>query len=81
MVALDEYTLTNGATVMVPKSHTWGHDKTPTPDEALPVIMPAGSIMYFLSTLWHGGGRNTSDGDRMAITVQYSQVRCLPFRV
>jgi ectoine hydroxylase-related dioxygenase (phytanoyl-CoA dioxygenase family) len=73
MIALDAYTATNGATVMVPNSHTWPHDKIPEPSDAIPVIMPAGSIMYFISTLWHGGGRNTSEGDRVALTVQYCQ--------
>lgn len=73
MVSLDAYTSTNGATVVVDKSHTWHNDKIPDPAEAAPVIMPSGSIMYFLSTLWHGGGRNTSREDRVAITVQYCQ--------
>lgn len=73
MIALDAYTATNGATVMVPKSHNWPNDKVPDPSEAVSVVMPAGSIMYFLSTLWHGGGRNTSDADRLALTVQYCQ--------
>ena len=74
MVALDEYTTTNGATVVVPKSHTWDNEKIPDPSDAIPVVMPAGSIVYFLSTLWHGGGRNVSNRDRMALTVQYCQV-------
>lgn len=72
MVALDAYTETNGATVIIPNSHTWG-DKLPQRSEAVPVIMPAGSIMYFIGTLWHGGGENTSDKDRLAVTVQYCQ--------
>jgi ectoine hydroxylase-related dioxygenase (phytanoyl-CoA dioxygenase family) len=73
MVALDPYISTNGATVIVPRSHTWGADKIPDRSETVPVIMPAGSMMYFLSTLWHGGGKNTSGKDRVALTVQYCQ--------
>lgn len=73
MVPLDPYTSTNGATVIVPKSHTWGADRIPDRSETTPVIIPSGSIMYFLSTLWHGGGKNTSGKDRMALTVQYCQ--------
>ncbi|KAH6692245.1 phytanoyl-CoA dioxygenase family protein [Plectosphaerella plurivora] len=73
MIALDPYTATNGATVVVPKSHTWGSDRVPRRDEAIPVVMPRGSIVYFLGTLWHGGGRNTSTGERHALTVQYCQ--------
>lgn len=73
MVALDAYTSTNGATVIVKDSHTWGDDRMPDPSEVSTAIMPAGSIIYFLSTLWHGGGGNTSNGDRVALTVQYCQ--------
>lgn len=73
MVAIDPFTPTNGATVIVPKSHTWGAEKIPERSEATSVIMPVGSIMYFVSTLWHGGGENMSDRDRVALTVQYCQ--------
>ena len=73
MISLDPYTATNGATVIVPKSHSWGEDRIAKRSETVPVIMPAGSIMYFLSTLWHGGGANTSGHDRVALTVQYCQ--------
>jgi ectoine hydroxylase-related dioxygenase (phytanoyl-CoA dioxygenase family) len=72
MIALDAYTETNGATVVVPGSHAWG-DRRPGRSEAVPVTMPAGSIMFFLSTLWHGGGQNTSGESRLAVTVQYCQ--------
>ncbi|KAK7710486.1 hypothetical protein SLS64_000176 [Diaporthe eres] len=73
MVALDPYTETNGATVVVPGSHTWGAEPIPQPSEAQPVVMPRGSIVYFLGTLWHGGGHNRSDAARRALTVQYCQ--------
>ncbi|EEY15366.1 phytanoyl-CoA dioxygenase family protein [Verticillium alfalfae VaMs.102] len=54
-------------------SHTWGADRIPSRAEAVPVVMPKGSIVYFIGTLWHGGGRNTSNSDRRALTVQYCQ--------
>ncbi|KAI9148788.1 Tuberculostearic acid methyltransferase UfaA1 [Paramyrothecium foliicola] len=73
MVAIDPYTTTNGATVMVPKSHSWGPEPIPHPSQAQPAIMSSGSMFYFLSTLWHGGGGNTSAQDRIALTVQYAQ--------
>jgi ectoine hydroxylase-related dioxygenase (phytanoyl-CoA dioxygenase family) len=78
MVALDDYTPTNGATVIIPSSHTLG-PSAPSPSEAVPVVMPAGSVVYFLGTVWHGGGKNTSDGDRLALTVQYCQPWMRPF--
>lgn len=70
MVALDDYTADNGSTVIVPKSHKWA-DRKPSTAEAKPVIMPAWSIVYFLGTLWHGGGRNETSSPRLALTVQY----------
>jgi ectoine hydroxylase-related dioxygenase (phytanoyl-CoA dioxygenase family) len=73
MVAIDPYTSANGATVIVPDSHLWGPEKTPNRSEAVSVVMPAGSMFYFLSTLWHGGGENRSGQDRVALTVQYCQ--------
>lgn len=73
MIALDDYTATNGATVIVPDSHLWDSRRVPKPEEAIPVIMPAGSILYFVSLLWHGGGANRSDKSRLALTAQYCQ--------
>lgn len=73
MVSLDAYTETNGATVVVPGSHKWGSDIVAQRSEAVPVIMPKGSVVFFLGTLWHGGGQNVSDNERRALTVQYCQ--------
>jgi ectoine hydroxylase-related dioxygenase (phytanoyl-CoA dioxygenase family) len=36
-------------------------------------IMPPGSMVYFLNTVWHSGGANTSDKPRRSLTVQYCQ--------
>ncbi|KAL2877281.1 hypothetical protein SGCOL_007438 [Colletotrichum sp. CLE4] len=75
MVALDDFTPTNGATVIIPDSHTWGPDTTHLPQrkDAIPVVMDKGSAVFFLGTLWHGGGENTSPGPRRALTIQYCQ--------
>ncbi|KAF4459514.1 phytanoyl- dioxygenase family [Fusarium albosuccineum] len=73
MVSLDAYTETNGSTVVVPGSHEWGPDCVPNRSEAIPIIMPKGSIVYFLGTLWHGGGQNISNNERRALTVQFCQ--------
>ncbi|WP_068182720.1 phytanoyl-CoA dioxygenase family protein [Mycobacterium sp. UM_CSW] len=71
--AIDDFTADNGATVVLPGSHRWGR-RPPGPDDpALPVVMPAGSCVFFVGTLWHGGGANTTDRSRLAITAQYCQ--------
>ena len=36
-----------------------------------PVLMPAGSLMLALGTLWHRGGANRSAASRLVITPQY----------
>ena len=71
--AIDEFTSTNGATVVVPRSHEWGSDRVPTREEAIPAVMPAGSVIFFLGTTWHGGGKNRSTEARFAITHQYCE--------
>ena len=35
--------------------------------------MPAGSCVFFLGTLWHGGGANRSSQPRLAVTAQYCE--------
>lgn len=72
--AIDDFTPSNGATLIFPRSHLWG-DQIPRPgfDVPMPAIMPAGSAIFFLSTLWHGGGENSSSGSRLAVTFQYCE--------
>ena len=62
----------NGATRVIPGSHLWGAEK-PRKEQAIPMVCPAGSVVYFIGTTWHGGGPNTSTSSRMSATVQYCQ--------
>ncbi|OBH61623.1 phytanoyl-CoA dioxygenase family protein [Mycobacterium sp. E2479] len=71
--AIDDFTADNGATVIYPGSHRWGKRRPGPSDQALPVVMPAGSCVFFVGTLWHGGGANNSGRDRLAVTAQYCQ--------
>jgi ectoine hydroxylase-related dioxygenase (phytanoyl-CoA dioxygenase family) len=73
MVSLDPFTATNGATTIIPGSHLWPDSRHPRREETVPVIMPAGSMVMFLNTLWHSGGANTSNAPRRSLTVQYCQ--------
>lgn len=83
MACLDDYTTTNGATCMVPGSHLLGTGATPKPgalladaprkEDAIPITCPAGSVIYFLGTTYHGGGANVSSAPRYALAVQYCQ--------
>jgi ectoine hydroxylase-related dioxygenase (phytanoyl-CoA dioxygenase family) len=72
--AIDEFTPDNGATVVLPGSHHWDAQRRPTDsDERRAAVMPAGSCVFFVGTLWHGGGANTTDRNRLAVTAQYCQ--------
>lgn len=73
MISLDPFTSTNGATTLIPGSHLWSDERTPTREEMIPALMPAGSMVYFLNTLWHSGGANESALPRRSISVQYCQ--------
>ncbi len=78
--AIDDFTAENGATVVIPGSHTWD-DHLPTAEEKKlqrPVVMPAGSVVFFVGTLWHGGGANTSKTARLAVSAQYCEPWCRP---
>lgn len=52
MVALDDYTESNGATVVVKRSHQWVEGRVPERREAEPVVMPAGSILSLGIMYW-----------------------------
>lgn len=72
--AFDEFTAGNGATEVIPGSHVWD-DERPTANDsrAVPVTMPAGSVLIFTGSVFHRGGANRSGGTRLAITPQYCQ--------
>lgn len=72
-VAFDEFTSENGATRVIPGSHLWGADRQPKDSETIPMVCPAGSAVFFISTTWHCGGANKSTVPRKSATVQYCQ--------
>ncbi|ROO87046.1 ectoine hydroxylase-related dioxygenase (phytanoyl-CoA dioxygenase family) [Actinocorallia herbida] len=72
--ALDDFTEENGATVVVPGSHRWPDGRQPVDaDPRTAAVMPAGSCILFLGTLWHGGGANRTGRPRLAATAQYCE--------
>jgi len=73
MVALSEYTAANGATRIIPGSHLWDSDRAQQAKEedTIPALVPEGGVCYFISTLIHGGGQNTTPQPRQSATVQY----------
>ena len=71
---LDDFTEDNGATLVVPGSHAYGRNpKYADADRAIPVVAPAGSLLFFDGRLWHGTGANTTDQLRRAVFAYYCQ--------
>jgi hypothetical protein len=73
--AIDDFTADNGATVTVPGSHLWDRRAPREGDPVVPTVMPAGSVVFFVGTLWHGGGANRTSRGRLCVTAQY----CAPW--
>jgi ectoine hydroxylase-related dioxygenase (phytanoyl-CoA dioxygenase family) len=71
MWAIDDFTEANGATHVVPGSHLWV-ERTPATDEPVSrAVMPAGSLMFFLGSVFHGGGANTTGQPRLGVILEY----------
>jgi ectoine hydroxylase-related dioxygenase (phytanoyl-CoA dioxygenase family) len=76
MWALTDFTAENGGTRFVPGSHrfAWTPESpdAPTDVEVCALEMPAGAVMIFHGSLWHGGGANITENDRrLGVNVQY----------
>jgi ectoine hydroxylase-related dioxygenase (phytanoyl-CoA dioxygenase family) len=85
--ALDDFTAENGGTLVFPGSHLWSDQEVDARFEShgaleessakaamgVPVEMPAGSLVVFAGTLFHGGGQNRSSTPRRAFSHQYCE--------
>lgn len=71
MWALDDFTEANGATHVVPGSHRWQDERPDEKTQTLRAVMPAGSLMFFVGDVFHGGGANTTDRPRLGVILEY----------
>ena len=71
MWALDDFTEENGATRLVPGSHTWTDRMPRDGDRIVQAVMPAGSVVFYLGKIWHAGGANSTDSPRLGVIVEY----------
>jgi ectoine hydroxylase-related dioxygenase (phytanoyl-CoA dioxygenase family) len=76
-IALDDFTVENGATYYLPRSHM--RVDAPSEEEFLAgaerLVVPAGSVWYFNARTWHRGGTNRTSAWRHALTLNM----CRPF--
>ena len=70
--AYTDFTAENGATLIAPGSHVWEHEREPTEDELVHAIMPAGSLLLYTSSVWHGSASNRSNGPRTGMAIHYN---------
>jgi ectoine hydroxylase-related dioxygenase (phytanoyl-CoA dioxygenase family) len=73
MWPLDEFTRANGATRFIRDSHRWEAGRQPAEDDEVSVAeMSPGSAMFYLGSLWHGGGANTTERPRLGVILEYA---------
>lgn len=74
-LAIDEFTVENGGTLVVAGTHQ--KDEQPPQEyleeSAVPIECPPGSMVVFDSTLWHAAGENVSGTDRLAVNQQFTR--------
>ena len=71
MWALDDFTADNGATHVVPGSHKWTDKRPDEGTQTVRAIAPAGSVIFFLGSAYHGGGANNTDKPRLGVILEY----------
>ncbi len=70
--ALTDFTRENGATQVCPGSVSWDDARRPAEDEIGYAEMRAGSVLVYSGSVFHGGGANRSEGDRIGVNMTYT---------
>ena len=72
MWAITDFTEANSATRIIPGSHLADHAPVYGQHyDSICAEMPAGSILVWHGSFWHGGGANVTDERRMGIAMNY----------
>lgn len=71
MWALTGFTEANGATRLVPGSHKGDKPHFGAEVDTIAAEMDAGDVLVWPGRMWHGGGANTTDRDRIGIAMNY----------
>ncbi len=72
MWAISDFRADNGATLVVPGSHTWPGNRVAAPEEIERAEMPAGSVLFWLGGLLHGAGASSAEDWRYGVILTYS---------
>lgn len=71
MWAMDDFTEENGATHVAPGSHRWVMRRPDSSTATSRAVMPAGSAMLFVGSVYHGGGANHTQTPRIGVAMEY----------
>ena len=70
--AATDFTEANGATRVVPGSHLADDKLRLDVSDTEPAEMARGSALLYVGSMYHGGGANTTDTDRVGVNITYS---------
>ncbi len=71
LIAFDDFTKDNGATHLVPYSHSWTREVDQSV-ESIQVEMKSGSAVFWEGGMWHAGGANTTESEeRMGFFISH----------
>ena len=77
-----DYTPEGGSTRVIPNSHLLR--RHPTPEEVaeeagvISTECPAGTIVFWNGSIWHGGGTRTIEGERVVLHTTFSRMAMRP---
>jgi hypothetical protein len=70
--AMSDFTAENGATRLIAGSHRFEDRREFGETDTEPAEMPAGSVLFYTGSLYHGAGANRSSDTRVGLNVTYS---------
>jgi len=70
--ALSDFSAENGATRVAPGSVGWPDNRQPEESEIVQAEMSRGSVVLYTGSVFHGGGENRSDADRIGLNLTYA---------
>jgi ectoine hydroxylase-related dioxygenase (phytanoyl-CoA dioxygenase family) len=74
--ALEDWTIESGPTWIVPGSHRLRRPPRrdeERPNDAIPIEMPKGSVVYFHQGVWHWQGDRTQEGERVTLHAHFNR--------
>lgn len=77
IISIDEFTIDNGSTAVVPKSHKLGRRPTANDYDLInqkqkTICCPAGSMLIFDSSLWHKNTKNKTNESRHSLLASFA---------